>query len=489
MGASLAVFLACLVGVVGSVGLAASRRSRGTERDYFLAGQDVHPALLALSHSASKYSGFIFAGFMGAAFSTGTAVVWFGLGILAGAFVVALLAVPRLQAMNAGGRALSLAELVTVRGGEDRVLLRRLMGAATVLFLAIYAAAQLKAGGKVLEAATGGPPWGGVLLGAAVILFYCWAGGIRASVWTDAAQAALMVLGLAAVLAAAAWAHGGPAGLLGAFLDTAPPGSDETALFPRGLSVGGGAGLGLHFLGALGFGVATLGQPHILARSMVLRDAGRARTFVAVNLAFETAFAVLFVLAGLATRVVLRDAPPFDPELALFLSATALLHPAAVGLVLASVFSSTVSTADSQLIACSASLSRELPGRPRGSLPLAKAGTVGVTLLAVLVALFGGGDVFSLVVFAFSGLGASIGSVVALALLGWRVSEGGAVLTACSGAAAVVLWRASGLHVLVGESVPGFLAAFLAYALWRLLAARPAGGRPAGGRPAGGRAA
>ena len=74
----------------------AARKSKRSEGDYFLASQDVSPYVLALSGSASKFSGFMFAGFMGAAYGGGTMVIWLALGLAVGAFVAYWLTIFRL---------------------------------------------------------------------------------------------------------------------------------------------------------------------------------------------------------------------------------------------------------------------------------------------------------------------------------------------------------------------------------------------------------
>ncbi len=109
--------------------------------------------------------------------------------LLLGHFLVYALTVYHLQYMNSSGWALSIGELLTFWNGENRVLLRRFIGLLTLFFLSFYAAAQLKAGGMALEVALGQPLYVGILLSTAIILFYCWSGGIRASIWTDSSTA------------------------------------------------------------------------------------------------------------------------------------------------------------------------------------------------------------------------------------------------------------------------------------------------------------
>lgn len=465
----LASFLFFFVGITCAVGFTAVRRRRRSEQDYFLASQSVSPYVLAFSGSASKFSGFMFAGYMGLAYAGGTSVLWLGLGLVVGGLTAYLMIVHRLQAMNHGGWALSLGELITFQDGENRVWLRRFIGLLTLFFLSFYAAAQLKAGGKALEVALDQPLYVGILLSTAVIIFYCWAGGIRASIWTDTAQIIIMTGSLLLVLIVATIEQGGIAGMYEAFLASAPAGSDQTSLFPQNLSFGGYGGLFLFFLGTLGFGFCSIGQPHVLVRVMALPDAIATKKFFITSCIFDTLFLSLAALVGLSTRVILQDAGSFDPELSLFLSAKEMLPAVAVGLVLAGAFSSTLSTADSQVISCSASLMRDLPEPPRESLLLAKAGTVGMALLATVIALWAEKNIYMLVVFSFTGLGASIGVLLLLRLFNISIPSWGAFLVALAGGGTVVVWTLSGMKTYLNESIPALAAAFLVFLIVKLL--------------------
>ena len=462
-------FLFFLVGITGVIGFMAARKSRRSEGDYFLASQDVSPYVLALSGSASKFSGFMFAGFMGAAYAGGTAVIWMALGLIIGGFIAYWLTIFRLQAMNHGGWALSLGELITFQDGENRVWLRRLIGLLILFFLSVYAAAQLKAGGKALEVALGQPVYVGIVLSAVIILFYCWAGGIRASIWTDTAQVIIMTFSMLIVLIVATVKEGGVVAMYDAFMATAAMGSDQTSLLPQNLSIGGYGGLALFFFGMFGFGLSGFGQPHVLVRVMALAERKDTKKFFVTTCVFDTLFLTLCTLVGLSTRVILRDAAGFDAEMSLFLSAQAMLPAIAVGLVLAGAFSSILSTADSQIISCSASLSRDLPEPPSESLMLAKAGTVVITLIATAIALWADKNIFVLVVFAFNGMGASIGTLLLLRLFNVSIPEWGGLLIALAGSGTVITWVTLGLSKIINESIPGFTAAFIALLIVKLV--------------------
>jgi len=71
--------------------------------------------------------------------------------------------------------------------------LQRVEAIISVFFLLSYASAQLLAGSKALFVLFHWPQWTGSVIDAGIVMVYCYAGGIRASIWTDAAQSFVMI--------------------------------------------------------------------------------------------------------------------------------------------------------------------------------------------------------------------------------------------------------------------------------------------------------
>src|SRR5690606_10698411 len=81
-----------------------------------------------------------------------------------------------------------------------------------------------------------------------------------------------------------------------------------------------------------------------------------------------------------------------------------LLSPVMVGLILAGIFAATMSTADSLVLSCSASLTHDLLPQRTENTRLLKLATLGITAAAVAWALLNKQSVFSLVVMSWSAL-------------------------------------------------------------------------------------
>ena len=459
--ASFCIFLTMFL----TVGLLSYRKSAGTEADYFMAGQNTSPHFLALSACASKYSGYMFIGFMGYAFSSGVESMWMLGGIIVGDLCVYYPVARRLRENNEHAWALSYNEVLTFWRAEDYIWLRRLAGALTLFFLFVYASAQLKAGSKALHAVLEFPPAVGVVLSAVLVMLYCWAGGIRASIWTDALQLSVMFFALLTILWATVAESGGFAGFWSAVERVDTPGYADW--FSAHLSVGGATGLALFFIGWVFGGMCVLGQPHVMVRAMALpkiEDIGRMfRTYVALDLVLGP----LFFLTGLCARLQLGTPEGFDVELALPLTSLQVLAPAFAGLTLAGVFASSMSTADSQILSCSSAITRDFTRFPKNNLTLSKIATVTVTLCAMVIALFAPQNVFDLVIFAWTGLGCSLGPVMVLKLFKFHLPQWGAITTCLTGGGTSIAWQLAGHSGIVESALPGIAAAFTTALLTR----------------------
>jgi Na+/proline symporter len=180
------------------------------------------------------------------------------------------------------------------------------------------------------------------------------------------------------------------------------------------------------------------------------------------------AFYTLTVCAGLAARLLLPEVGNFDAELALPTLAQQLLPELLVGLILAGLFAATMSTADSQILSVTAAITHDFTNGKKISYVMTKLTTVLVVAVALGIALFGNESVFSLVIIAWSALGAAFAPLLAVYALGGKPSEKMALTMMCSGLGAMLLWRYFGLSDIVYEVAPGILVGLLPYVVLRI---------------------
>lgn len=453
--------------VFSLVGILASRKSTGTTEDYLVAGRSVSPWLTALSSVATNNSGFMFIGLLGFAYRFGVQAIWLQLGWILGDLAAWLWVHRRVRAVSGRLGVASVPALLGTRDDGSRVAwIVPLAGLLTFFFLGGYAAAQFRAGSTALEQLFGWPNEVGAILGAIIVVAYCFSGGIRASIWTDAAQAFVMLGAMLLLTGAAAIEVGGPTALFAALA------SQDPALvrwIPPDLAFG----FGLYVLGFAFGGLGAIGQPHILVRSMAIESPEAIPAARRIYFAWFVPFNILAVAAGLYGRVLLPDLLASVPveaaasaaERTLPMLADMLLPQFLVGLVLAGLFSATISTADSQVLACSAVITQDIAPQYRQSSFASKVATLSVTALALGLALFARGGVFDLVLVAWSALGATIGPLILLRVFNREVYPLQGVAMMIAGLVTVFAWGGSAWSGDIFKLLPGFLVPLLIYAI------------------------
>ncbi len=445
------------------IGLLSLLKSRGTRHDYYLADNTVSPWLVGLSAVATNNSGYMFIGVIGYTYVTGLASIWLMIGWIAGDFLASLFVHSRLRLATESNDEVSYAGVLSSWYGDNNNQLQRLIGAISLVFLLAYAGAQLVAGGKALHVLFGWAPWLGAVIGAVMVSLYCFAGGIRASIWTDAAQSTVMIVAMVSLLIAATQSLGGVDGAIASmervegFLDW----------FPKDLALPGLAGGVLFAVSWLFAGLSVIGQPHIMVRFMALNNQSSMRQARVWYYLWFMAFYCITTGVGLLSRVYLSDSGSFDAELALPMMALELLPPLAVGLVLAGIFAATMSTADSLILSCSAALTHDLLPNRIERPSLIKLTTLVITGCALMLALSNNQSVFSLVIMAWSGLASAFAPLLIVLCLGMKPRQLLSIIAAVTGLLAALLWRYLDWHHAVYEGLPGILLGLAVLVFWR----------------------
>lgn len=446
------------------IGVSSVLKSQKNNSDYLLAGQGVAPWLAALSAVATNNSGYMFIGLIGFTYTSGLQSVWIMFGWILGDYVISKFVHLKLRENTQEQKLLSFGGVLGRWYGGKFTKLRKIVGVVTFVFLGIYAAAQFKAGSKALYVLFGWDYSTGAIIGAIIVFLYCLSGGIRASIWTDAAQSFVMIISMGLLYYFGIKEVGGVESLVSK-LDAVSP--EYLSLMPSGLQMDNGLGVFFFILGWLFAGFGVIGQPHIMIRFMSIDDSKNMKKTQRYYYLFFVVFTFLTYGVGLISRVILPGTESFDAELALPLMSQKLLPEFLIGMVLAGLFSATMSTADSQVLSCSAAFTRDIfPGK-KDNLLYTKIATGSVTVLALLVALYGGSNVFELVVFSWSVLAAAFAPLLFLYTIGNKVTENVGIIVILSGMGMAFLWKILGLSGVIYEVAPGMMTGLIVYYLIR----------------------
>jgi sodium/proline symporter len=443
------------MGIFAGVGLASMRVKEDTTDDYLVAGRGMHPALAALSAVSTWNSGYMFIGFIGFIFLSGYSALWIAVVSTIGQLVAWIWLYKYIQKEGQERNLRSLSSLVSSKSGAPEAKIAAIL---SVFFLSIYAAAQLTAGGVALKSMLGWSEITGILIGFVLVVAYCYAGGIRASIWTDAAQSCVMIVGSTILCLVALGKVGGLSGLHGTLADIDP---NMVNIFPSGLKFGVTLWIAAFFLGGLG----VAGQPQVVSRIMTLKDDKDRKQAMVWFFVWQTPFIALMFLIGLACRAIFPEMLAEDAETGLPRLAQSL-NPILGGVILASIFAATMSTADSQVLACTAAITDDVKPEWNQDHSKTKKVTLAVAAFATSISLVGqqfpgfGDSVFALVVFAVYGLGGIFVPLVLIRMIGYEPDSKHTISMMIAALLGVLIWTLLGYGEYIFPSVPGMGAAF-----------------------------
>jgi len=436
------------------VGFLTSRYIK-TQSDFILGGRKLGPWVIAFSERASGESVWLLIGLPGVALATGFVEIWTAIGCTSGIVFSWLVIAKKLRTECNRFDDLTLPDFFMNRFPEATSLLRLIASLLIAFFFAFYVAAQINGAGKVLDSTfpevlegvrsflnvDWSTPVIGMIIGSIIIIFYTIMGGFLAVAWTDLVQGALMIFTLI-VLPIVAFVE----------LNTNPELSEKISSMDwRLMSVTGGKtgmALVIAVLGGLSWGLGYMGQPHLLARFKAIRSPKdiRAGSLIAVFWAVP-AFWGAFIIGIIGIYLYGQDHFS-DPEKIMPILTLRVMPTWLAGIMISGAVAAMMSTADSQLLVTTSTLSEDIVHKLLG-FDLSQKALVRVSrVLTLLVGIFGfclavtsAELVYEMVSYAWSGLSASFGPPLLLALW-WKRTNGYGVLTGMvTGALTVIIWK------------------------------------------------
>jgi SSS family solute:Na+ symporter len=172
-------------------------RKTTTASDYLLAGRNTHPVVMALSYGATFISTSAIIGFGGVAAKLGLGLLWLTfLNIFVGIIIAFIVFGKQTRRMGQNLDAHTFPELLGKR--YRSTFIQGFAGLLIFVFMPLYSAAVLIGAARFLETTFPGVlDFNVAVLVYAVIIFgYVFAGGLKAVMYTDALQGAIMFFGM-----------------------------------------------------------------------------------------------------------------------------------------------------------------------------------------------------------------------------------------------------------------------------------------------------
>jgi SSS family solute:Na+ symporter len=327
------------------------------------------------------------------------------------------------------------AEMLGARYGDRNVA--RLVAVLSLVFLMPYCTTQMAGIGLLLSGVTGGEIGlaTAIAIGAALAIFWTLVAGLRSVAWTDAAQAAVMMVSALLAVGFVVAAIGGTGAFVTKVKETSPawldvPGPGLWSL-PTFLAL------------ALPWFFFPLSNPQVSQRLFVTRDLAAMRRMIFWVLGFGLVFTLIAVTWGFAALVL---APGLENPAT---ATPALLGSGAVPvgislLLIIGILSAAVSTLDSIALTLGSMVARDLmrqgEGRDARQIFIGRVIVVLVVLFAALFALQKAQIVDQLAALSAAGLIVTVPATIGAFF--WRGGTAWGVLASLVGGAGTAIYMA-----------------------------------------------
>ncbi|SET91650.1 sodium/proline symporter [[Clostridium] aminophilum] len=426
--------------------------------DFYLGGRKLGPFVVAMSAEASDMSSWLLMGLPGVAYLTGVAdAFWTAVGLAVGTYLNWLIMARRIRRYSQNIGAITIPDFLSKRFHDKSNVLNCIAAVMIVVFFVPYTASGFAACGKLFHSLFGIDYMTAMLISAIVIFSYTVMGGFMAASTTDLIQSVVMTIALFVVLIYGTHMAGGVDAVMQnaqalegylSFSATHNPATGAAESYSP-LTVASNAAWGLGYFG----------MPHILLRFMAIEDEKKlvlsrriASVWAAVSMCVAIVIGIvgygmskagaieMFTTSGQSETIIVKVAG--------LLSLHGVIPAAVAGIILAGILAATMSTADSQLLAASSSVSQNLVVdffkvklTNRQGLRVARLTVLAISIIACFLARNPDSSVFQIVSFAWAGFGGAFGAVMILSLFWERTNRDGALAGMLSGGVMVFIWK------------------------------------------------
>jgi len=219
----------------------------------------------------------------------------------------------------------------------------------------------------------------------------------------------------------------------------------------------------------LGWGLGYFGQPAIITKFMGIKHISEISKSKLIGMSWMS------ISLAAATMVGLVGIPFFqgkldNPEMVFIELVKQSFHPFFIGLILCAVFAASINVMCSQILVVCSSLAEDIYKRAfrhrassKEELLVSRLGVLLVALIAFLIAFYKISSIYSLVLYAWSGLGAAFGPLLIFSLYSKQSNKSIAWVGILSGSIVSAIWPCvnSLLSFDLDPIIAGFTLSFL----------------------------
>lgn len=473
------------------IGVAFSRKNKTTD-DFYLGGRKLGPFVTAMSAEASDMSSWLLMGLPGVAYATGIAdAFWTAIGLAIGTYINWLVVAKRLRKYTvACNNSTTIPIFFSNRYRDNKKILSVIAAIVIIIFFVPYTASGFAACGKLFASLFGWDYLKAMIISAIVIVGYTTLGGFLAASTSDFLQSIIMTIAIFVVLSYGLVTAGGMDSVM-ANAESMAGYFSLTSIYDGATGTSADYGI-ITIFSMLAWGLGYFGMPHVLLRFMAIEDAGKlklSRRIASVWVVISLGVAITIGVVGNAMSKkgvipTLEDPETIIVSIATVISRHGIFAALIAGLILAGILAATMSTADSQLLAASSSVSQNIIKEvffknlsEKAAMIIARITVVVISIIAIFIAKDPNSSVFEIVSFAWAGFGAAFGPVMLLALFWKRSNKWGALAGMFTGGIMVFVWKflvkPLGGAWNIYELLPAFIVAIVVNVVVSLLTEAP----------------
>jgi len=431
-----------------------SYRKQQSDSDFIIGNRSLNFWLTALSAHASDMSSWLFLAYPAQIFKEGVFYSWAAIGLTAFMFLNWQFIAPRIRALTEQLGSLTLNSYFETRFGDKSGAIRVVSALMAILFYTFYITSGLYALGILVESLFGLSYFVGISVGLLIVVIYVFLGGYKTVAWIDLFQG-FFLLGVIVFIPAYLLIHfGGTAPVLKA----ASLQGISTSLFPafspktfwQILMITAGWGLGY------------FGQPHIITKFMGIRRVSEMSKAKWLGISWQTIALLSATWIGLIGIYMFPQGLKESQEVILDIVKTTFA-PFFAGLVLCAVLAATTNVMAAQILVVASNLAEDLYKRllrktasPVELLWVTRGSVVLIALVGFIIAYFKITTIFQLVLYAWSGLGASFGPLLLLSMYMKDLNRYGAFFGILAGGLTAAIWPLFKEPLGIGSMVAGF---------------------------------
>jgi len=429
----IATFAVYFIIVIG-IGIWSSR-SQNNIKDFFLAGREMGPIVVAFSSCATIASGFFFVGLPGLSYNLGyqpMLSIPVLNAILAYVIVYGLLAKPMRYLSEQHG-ALTIPDLFLTLYEDKKV--RWVCSVVILIGIVAYMVSQWVAMGLMFQTLLGSTYTVGLIVGVVIVGFYSTLGGQKGNIYNDAFQMVVMCLGGILVIVFGFKAVGGFTQMNLSLAQVKPE-----MLLPFSDNFGLSKWAFISFF--LLYAVGTVGQPQFTTRFYTIKKIDMLRWAPAIA-ATTYVIITLFVFTGMIYRAAVVQGtvqPLTNPDLAVTQFLVAFMPSGGAGLILAAAVAAIMSTVSTFIVVAASTVTRDIIEQGMGKqlsdkkgLLYSRISTVLLCVITVFIAIKPPDLVAWLGNAAFGFFAAGLGPALVAGIRWRRANKQGALLSIVTG--------------------------------------------------------